>query len=68
MNDVVICCGDIPEGDKEAIAGGVLATGGVTAVGLTKQVTHVIALSIQDPKCQLAMEKRLHCLYVLPHW
>jgi len=68
MNDVVICCGNLPEGDKEAIAGGVLATGGLAAVALTKQVTHLIALSVDDPRVQLAMEKRLHCLYVLPHW
>ena len=68
MNDVVICCGAIPEGDKEAIAGGVLATGGQYTPALSKTVTHIVALTMEDPRCQLAVQKRLHCLFVLPHW
>ncbi|KAF1995887.1 hypothetical protein P154DRAFT_525987 [Amniculicola lignicola CBS 123094] len=68
MSDVVICCGDIPEGDKDAIEGGALAMGGQTSAGLSKFVTHLIALSTDDPRCQMASSKRLHCLLVLPHW
>jgi hypothetical protein len=68
MSDVVICCGDIPSGDKEAIEGGVLAMGGQIAPALSKQVTHLIALDLSEERCQLAISKRLQCLIVLPHW
>ena len=68
MNDVVICCGDIPSGDKEAIEGGVLAMGGQIAPSLSKAVTHLIALDISEPRCQLALSKRLELKTVLPHW
>ncbi|KAH4016316.1 hypothetical protein HBH82_201290 [Parastagonospora nodorum] len=68
MNDVVICCGDIPTGDKEAIEGGVLAMGGQIAPALSKLVTHLIALDLSEERCQLAISKRLQCLIVLPHW
>ncbi|KAF2276225.1 BRCT domain-containing protein [Westerdykella ornata] len=68
MNEVVVCCGDLPEGDKEAIEGGVLAMGGQYATQLTKFVTHLIALSMDDPRCQLALSKRLRLQIVLPHW
>jgi hypothetical protein len=68
MSDVVICCGDIPSGDKEAIEGGVLAMGGQVAPGLSKQVTHLIALDIGEERCQLSISKRLGLMIVLPHW
>ncbi|CAN9374574.1 unnamed protein product [Alternaria alternata] len=68
MNDVVICCGDIPSGDKEAIEGGVLALGGQIAPSLSKFVTHLIALDVSEPRCQLAISKRLQLSIVLPHW
>ncbi|KAL5116771.1 regulator of Ty1 Transposition [Pleosporales sp. CAS-2024a] len=68
MNDVVICCGDIPTGDKEAIEGGVLAMGGQIAPALSKLVTHLIALDLSDERCQLVISKRLQCCIVLPHW
>lgn len=68
MGDVILCCGDIPSGDKEAIEGGVLAMGGQVVPGLTKQVTHLIALDISDDRCQLAVSKRLQVEIVLPHW
>jgi hypothetical protein len=68
MNDVVICCGDIPSGDKEAIEGGVLAMGGQITPSLSKQVTHLIALDLSDQRCQLAISKRLQLVIVLPHW
>jgi hypothetical protein len=68
MNDVIICCGDIPSGDKEAIEGGVLAMGGQTSPILSKAVTHLIALDVSDQRCQLAISKRLQLAMVLPHW
>lgn len=68
MSDVVICCGDIPEGDKEAIEGGVLAMGGQYAPVLSKMVTHLIALGEDDSRYKLATQKRLKIQTVLPHW
>jgi NAD-dependent DNA ligase len=68
MNDVVVCCGDLPEGDQEAIAGGVIAMGGQFSPQLTKTTTHLIALSIDEDKCQKAVAKRLPLVIVLPHW
>ncbi|KAF2034848.1 hypothetical protein EK21DRAFT_55242 [Setomelanomma holmii] len=68
MSDVVICCGDIPSGDKEAIEGGVLAMGGQIAPSLSKLVTHLIALDLSEERCQLAISKRLQLMIVLPHW
>ncbi|ORY15557.1 hypothetical protein BCR34DRAFT_477780 [Clohesyomyces aquaticus] len=69
MNEVVICCGKgIPDGDKDAIAGGVLAVGGQYTHALSKPVTHLIALSMEDERVQIALDKRLRCHIVLPHW
>jgi hypothetical protein len=68
MSDVVICCGDIPAGDKEAVEGGVIAMGGQIAPSLTKQVTHLLALDLSDARCQLATSKRLQLTMLLPHW
>jgi hypothetical protein len=68
LSEVVVCCGNIPEGDKEAIEGGVVAMGGQYVPVLSKQVTHLIALDMSDPRVQLATDKRLRCLVLLPHW
>ena len=68
LSDVIIACANIPEGDKEAIAGGVLAMGGIYSAQLTKLVTHLIALSDEDERCKLAKDKRLKCKILIPHW
>lgn len=68
MSETIVCCGDIPSGDKEAIEGGVLALGGQVMPALSRQVTHLIALTLEDSRCQLAISKRLNCKIVLPHW
>ncbi len=68
MNDVIICCGNLPSGDKEAIQGGVLAMGGQFTEQLSKTVTHLISLDLNDQRCQLAISKRLNLTIVLPHW
>ena len=68
MSEVVVCCGDIPEGDQDAIAGGVIAMGGQVSAGLTKLTTHLVALSEKDRRYQLACEKNLNVRTVLPHW
>ncbi|KAH6614964.1 BRCT domain-containing protein [Boeremia exigua] len=68
MSDVIICCANLPSGDKEAIQGGVLAMGGQFTEQLSKTVTHLISLDLDDHKCQIAISKRLNLTIVLPHW
>ncbi|KAJ4380526.1 regulator of Ty1 Transposition [Didymella sp. IMI 355093] len=68
MSDVIICCGNLPTGDKVAIQGGVLAMGGQFTEQLSKTVTHLISLDLDDHRCQLAISKRLNLTIVLPHW
>lgn len=68
MTDVVVTCADIPEGDEEAIAGGLLAFGGLFSETLTRQVTHIVALNMYNDKCSIAKAKSLRCKVVLPHW
>lgn len=68
MTDVVLTCADIPEGDKEAIHGGLLAMGGQYLAGVGKPLTHIVALTMDNPKCEVARRKDLKCKIVLPHW
>ncbi|OJJ97833.1 hypothetical protein ASPACDRAFT_79961 [Aspergillus aculeatus ATCC 16872] len=68
LNDVVVTCGDIPEGDKEAIIGGVLAKGGLYSPRISQPVTHLVDLTADSDKARLIIAKRLKIKIVLPHW
>lgn len=68
LSEVTVTCADLPEGDKEAIAGAVLAMGGQYSPALSKMVTHVVALTMDSDKCVVAVKKKLRCKIVLPHW
>lgn len=68
MNEVVLSCADIPEGDKEAIIGGVVAMGGLYNSKLASTVTHVVALTTDSDKCKLIRQRNLNVKMVLPHW
>ncbi|KAI9839929.1 MAG: hypothetical protein M1819_000121 [Sarea resinae] len=68
LSGVHVCCADLPSGDKDAIVGGVLAMGGLYSNHVTRQVTHIVALTETDDKCQLALAKKIRCKIVLPHW
>lgn len=68
LSGVVLSCGDIPEGDKEAIAGGCLAMGGLYSENISKLTTHLIALDVDDERAQIAILKNLKCKTILPHW
>lgn len=48
FSGVVVTTVDLPEGDKEAIYGGVLALGGQYSSSITRLVTHVVALSLDN--------------------
>ncbi|EXJ85031.1 hypothetical protein A1O3_05706 [Capronia epimyces CBS 606.96] len=68
MSDVVACVADLPQGDSDAIAGGILAMGGLFSTKLTSQVTHIISLSTDSESCLFAQRKKLKVKMVLPHW
>lgn len=68
LSDVVVCCADLPEGDADAIAGGVLAMGGLYTTKVTGQVTHIVALTMESDKCAIVVSKKLSIKIVLPHW
>lgn len=68
FSDVVVCSADLPYGDREAIVGGVMALGGQHSEPLSKLVTHIVALSLDNERCQAAEQKKLKCKIVLPHW
>jgi twin BRCT domain len=68
MSDVVVCCADLPEGDADAIIGGVLAMGGLFSSRVAGQVTHVVALTMESDKCALVQSRKLNIKIVLPHW
>lgn len=68
FSGVIVCCADLPDNDKDAIVGGVLAMGGQESSNLTKLVTHIVALTVDNAKIQQALEKKLKCKFVLPHW
>jgi hypothetical protein len=68
FSSVVLTCADLPLNDKEAIIGATMALGGVESKDVTKTTTHICALTLDHPKCQQAIEKKLRCKIVLPHW
>ncbi|GES60884.1 BRCT domain protein [Aspergillus terreus] len=68
LSDVVVCCGDIPEGDKDAILGGVVAKGGLYTSKLHQTVTHLVDLTTNSDKAQLVLSRKLNIKIVLPHW
>ncbi|KAL3464757.1 BRCT domain-containing protein [Aspergillus heterothallicus] len=68
LNDVVVTCGDIPEGDKDAIIGGVLAKGGIYNPRVTQMCTHLVDLTINSDKAQLVRARNFPVKIVLPHW
>lgn len=59
---------DIPPTDKESIIGATMAMGGVDSENVTKLVTHICALSMDNDKCRIVLAKNLKCKIVLPHW
>ncbi|KAJ5929433.1 hypothetical protein N7454_006383 [Penicillium verhagenii] len=68
LHDVVVTCGDIPEGDKDAIIGGVTAKGGLYSPRMSALVTHLVDLTMDSDKARLTQAKKLRAKVVLPHW
>lgn len=68
FSGAVICTAELPEGDKDAIIGGVLAMGGLYSSGITRLVTHIVALDMQPVVCQAVEAKGFTCKIVRPEW
>ncbi|KAL1842935.1 hypothetical protein VTJ49DRAFT_3723 [Mycothermus thermophilus] len=68
FSNVILTCAGLPLNDQESITGAILALGGMESKDLTKQTTHICALSMDHEKCQEAKRKNLKCKIVLPHW
>lgn len=68
FQDTVVACADLPEGDKDAITAGVMALGGQVSGPLSRLVTHIVTMSLEHPKCEVAKENGLSCKIVVPHW
>lgn len=68
FSKVTLTCADLPVIDKETIIGATLALGGMESADVTRQTTHICALSLDHAKCQTAIEKKLKVKIVLPHW
>jgi hypothetical protein len=68
MSEVIVFCADLPQGDEEAIKGGVMAMGGNYADKLSKFVTHIVTLNFDSEACALVVKKNLKAKIVLPHW
>lgn len=68
LSDIVICCADLPDGDKDAIVGGVLAMGGLHSAKISSMVTHIVALTMDAEICRSVAIKKLKLKIVLPHW
>ena len=68
FSGLVFCTADLPDGDKDAIIGGVLAMGGLYSGSVSRLVTHLVALNMEPQACKIAMSRNLQCQIVLPHW
>ncbi|KAL2015445.1 hypothetical protein VTK56DRAFT_5407 [Thermocarpiscus australiensis] len=68
FSNVILTCADIPATDREAIVGAIVALGGMESKDLSRQTTHICALSLDHPKCIEARKKNPKCKIVLPHW
>lgn len=68
FSDVIATATELPSRDKEAICGGIIAMGGQFSNNLSKFTTHIVALNLDNEKCQQALSKRLRVKIILPHW
>lgn len=68
FSDVVATCVGLPDGDIEAIRGLLLGSGGIFSAKISKMVTHIVALDMDNEVVQFAVRKNLPCKIVLPHW
>lgn len=70
FSGVVACASDLPSTDLEVLSAGITALGGQWRTGLTRDTTHLFALSPDSAKYATAMHYREETgiRVVLPHW
>ncbi|PFH45698.1 hypothetical protein AMATHDRAFT_71207 [Amanita thiersii Skay4041] len=70
FSGVIACATEIPSTDLEVLSAGITALGGQWRTALTRDVTHLFALSKSSPKYATALhfqpQTKVHI--VLPHW
>ena len=70
FSGIVACASDLPTTDLEVLSAGITALGGQWRTGLTRDVTHLFALSPDSLKYTTAMHytDETGIVVVLPHW
>ena len=70
FSGVIACATSLPPSDLEVLSAGITALGGQWRTGLTKDVTHLFAISPDSQKYATAMHFREETgvKIVLPHW
>lgn len=68
FSGLVVCTAELPDGDKDAIIGGLLAMGGLYIGSISRLVTHVVAQDMTPSVCQIVQAKGFQCKIVLPQW
>jgi len=70
FSGIVACACELPSADLEVLSAGITALGGQWRGGLTKDVTHLFALSPASTKYSTAMHYREETgvRVILPHW
>ncbi|KAF8877711.1 hypothetical protein BD779DRAFT_1677212 [Infundibulicybe gibba] len=70
FSGVVACAAELSAADLEVLSAGITALGGQWRIGLTKDVTHLFAISPKSNKYATAMHFQQHTrvIVLLPHW
>ncbi|TFK70491.1 hypothetical protein BDN72DRAFT_958770 [Pluteus cervinus] len=70
FSGVVACATELPAPDLEVLSAGITALGGQWRTGLTKDVTHLFAISNTSHKYATALhfQHDTHIKVLLPHW
>jgi hypothetical protein len=70
FSGIIACATSLPPSDLEVLSAGITALGGQWRTGLTKDVTHLFAMSPDSQKYATAMHfrKDTGIKIVLPHW
>ncbi|KAK0212813.1 hypothetical protein DFS33DRAFT_1284670 [Desarmillaria ectypa] len=70
FSGVVACSADLSTADIETLSAGITALGGQWRLGLTRDVTHLFAVSCSSDKYKTAMQYQevTHINIILPHW
>ena len=68
FSSVVTTCIGLPDIDRESIIGATMALGGSEARQVSRQTTHICALTGSEAECVEAKAKGSKAKIVLPHW